>query len=54
MRMTEERLSSAKHQLRNGEREKGKAEILGKRKNIYISEEIAQERWCDQEAVLRK
>lgn len=34
--MTEERLSSAKHQISNGEREIGKVEILGKiKKKIW-------------------
>ena len=51
--MTEERQSSAKHQLSDGERKIGKVEILGKRKKNK-SEETAEERWYDQEAVLRK
>ena len=50
--MTEERLSSAKHQISHGERDIGKVEILGKIKKK--SEETAKERWCDQEVVFRK
>ena len=37
--MTEERQSSAKHQLSDGERKIGKVEILGKRKKINLKKQ---------------